>query len=243
MSTKIYHGYYTLLSMSDLLKKFNEFGARYRRRVRQAAMRLVVTQFLEYVDCTDFNIPISFDTKKIRKESIIMSTYRMVCEEYKEAEKHGERKFTEQEHWILTASIFPTLPDGRTLMLAFDNTGQNVFGASFNDIVKPYFYYDNTDKPDDIPDDEWEKRKKDWETFLEYGTIVRDVSFTYEFNPAFLDLPMYDELVPHLLDIKTREKLIRAQLPEGAAFDSAKIRKIENVEDIKSVLESFEKAK
>lgn len=84
-----------------------------------------------------------------------------------------------------TIVIFPT-NDNRTLFLAFGNIitqyMKEILTSQENNIVlfrnkyciKDYHYQNQTDMPDDISEEMWEKRYKDWETYMPSGIPSRD---------------------------------------------------------------------
>lgn len=84
-----------------------------------------------------------------------------------------------------TIVIFPT-NDNRTLILAFGNIitqhMSEVLTSQEDDIVlfrntydiEDYHYQNQTDMPDDISEEAWEKRCKDWEAYMPSGIPARD---------------------------------------------------------------------
>lgn len=84
-----------------------------------------------------------------------------------------------------TIVIFPT-KDDRTLLLTFGNiitqymkevlTSQDDDIVSFRNTynIEDYHYQNQTDMPDDISEEAWKKRCKDWETYMPSGIPARD---------------------------------------------------------------------
>lgn len=91
--------------------------------------------------------------------------------------------------------VFFTDPEtGGRLALLFAQ--RNTYRTAFESIsgVEPWPYWDNTDRPDDVSEAEWEERRDTWDRVLPFGTAPSTVGLSWSL------LGLYDEpLLVHLV--------------------------------------------
>lgn len=155
MSTKIYTGYHlgnpTFFELNNLLND-------YRKKVEEIMLGLYVEDFakktVEIVDGLSFgNL-----AHRPAENSIMSSVYWDMVDQIRK----GEASDSRLEGLDLTARVWVFPIDGAILAYVGTEHGEylEAFGAMPG--VKEYGYWDNSDKPDEVTEEEWGQREKDW---------------------------------------------------------------------------------
>jgi hypothetical protein len=165
MSTKIYNGYYLDKCSLDELQSFT---MSLRSNICELQKKLYATQFL--ADLTSIiDSKALFDAKLYRKENL-PKNFSKICEDpyfhvyYDIMEKSSEIEKTNKRNpdydFTCNMSIIPT--PSKILVMFFSEQSEytSLFESYPN--VHPYPYFNNTDKPKDTSEEEWQQREIDW---------------------------------------------------------------------------------
>ena len=81
--------------------------------------------------------------------------------------------------------------------------GESITDIDFPEWVEEYGYWNNTDKPDEIPQREWTRRKKAWDSVLQCNSLERklqlvgfDASKKYTVDFSWLELRLLRSVSP-----------------------------------------------
>lgn len=98
------------------------------------------------------------------------------------------------------------------LMLLFAEQKQYVEAIEAIEEVERYYYWNNTDKPEDIPDSEWNKRGQDWEQAFSMSkhSIPALCGFTITCTLPYIVFPDAEKVVTHIPDYNERIKYVKA---------------------------------
>jgi hypothetical protein len=191
MSTKIYDAYviekeFTLLELQGILLD-------YRKKVLQRAqedyMEILVNLCTSLYDDLSIGLDVLDEYKKGRYSKLSKDTdsIKWVIFEYLNDRFRATYKTHERDpicDWELNISIVPL--EGKTIFKLF--TEKKFFKEMWKEIdgVKDYHYQDQTDPPEDISEEEWDQRRKDWEKVFEKveGWAFSSVAYNFDFINA-----------------------------------------------------------
>ena len=102
--------------------------------------------------------------------------------------------------------------------------------TSFKEISS-YYYYNNVDKPEDVPEEEWKQREKDWAKALPGIGIPSENGFIVELNKdiPFIELGMLEEIIRNIPSFEARinktaiEKAINDNVKDESYDDYSKV--------------------
>lgn len=154
MSIKIFNGY--LFPQNDLAAAIAHLSS-IRAEVSDCGTEVISAY---YARRAAEKIDQSHQRGETLEESPLAGLLVEVLDRQREAKKSGLR-----DHEVDTEASAVILPaNGKVLVMVFAEH------ASMRDIITrgliPHQYWDSTDKPDDVSEEEWEKRRQDWETAL-----------------------------------------------------------------------------
>lgn len=206
MSTKIYNAYKTTLNICELLDKFKSLGIKAKRLQEELYLkslyrRVVLTgdaEIVLYKKEYDYRKEL-FNKNHADWEELQTSQYRNLYIDFS-----------------LSCSVFP-LKD--KILLKF--YGENSMLKLIDDEIYliDYHYQNQCDKPEEISDDDWDERRKFWDSVLGNERPC-DVSFTFEFtrNDDICTLiyhggkdkyiPTDDERINHLKEMQSADNLL-----------------------------------
>jgi len=73
-----------------------------------------------------------------------------------------------------------------------------------------YHYQNQTDRPEDVPSKDWNKRKKLWDNLITRGTYSKH-GFTYDFSPMTYEFPILDMKSGFFPSLEKRSKRMAKQ--------------------------------
>ena len=86
-------------------------------------------------------------------------------------DKNNEDRESEKEYLEITKYLYPVkLTDEKGSYYLFTYHGENKFESQYLNLmeskVEEYAYFNNTDKPDELTEDQWDRRSSDWDKAL-----------------------------------------------------------------------------
>ena len=118
------------------------------------------------------------------------------------------------------------------------------------DFVSDYIYYNNTDMPDDLTEEEWKKREKDWDEVFSKSSIPSECGLIIELGGFILpdkDLyrfPSFEERVEKAAEEKANAFFKKKILKENPNISVGNFRKLLAKEDVnKKTLEYVDELK
>lgn len=195
MSTNIGHGY-RLKDMS--LPKLAAFCQRFRDALQPVLDRNVHTKVATLAaEIIDFG---TCDGKKVKEKRILPLSiaHDYVQKAYQEVNKSGHRN--PPYDFECNISVFPI--EGKTLAIL--NTEQQDFIDLWRQQpeVVWYPYWNSTDPPKDVTDEEWERRREDWDRA--FPSRSKNNAFTFRCVDEYLDFPDPEVYVPLVPSIRKR---------------------------------------
>lgn len=98
--------------------------------------------------------------------------------------------------------------------------------------VEPYPYWNNTDPPDDMSEEEWDKRRDDWNEALPGIGVPARCGFCCELT--FDDLPVYQDVVANAPTFEDRIKRVVANAT-SVEYDRIRLAEISDTEKEESI--------
>jgi len=205
MSTKIYNGFriphIDLFELMDQLKVL---------QVKLEALRLkklsekVAMMTCKFIDMNKAGIPLN---ESIVSEFKIdgsfcpfMKVNNFVRRETENMKKTGIRN--PEFDFEFDVSLFTT-KDWVLMITFFDNK----FGYDkiWNELpnLEEYGYWNNTDRLDDVTDEEWDERGKLWDSVLGNSAVAQN-SFTFEFLSKSIPYILVDDILNHMPTVEKR---------------------------------------
>lgn len=159
MSTKIYNGYILttndFVQIRDHIKEIRPWFDEIKKKHLIDVMDRMAMSRLDKMALDDTMQKLSAKEVKIQ-----------VRDEAMNALEKAERSATYNYPWDITVNLTVIPLQGKTLALFYAHMKPYVeLWQSFK-WVKDYHYQNQVDKPEEIPDEEWETRKQDWELAL-----------------------------------------------------------------------------
>lgn len=165
MSTKIYNGYKI---NSNNLQEIFDLSIKIRDDLRESTQKFldncainIIYEILDQIYINDkYEIGFNVNETKIEDVKVYDIAYKFCNAQFKQGCSFYQ---TFQSYRDLNSSI-SILPIGKeySLLLEFIPNELN-FKLKDYPLIEEYSYYDNSDKPDDISEEEWEIRKLDWD--------------------------------------------------------------------------------
>lgn len=199
MSTKIFNGY-MLPNMS--LKNLDAFVKKARKKMLEAhnemGEEMTIKKAVRFLDMhciygAEKFEDVSQDGMKFRDTySPYLWAYFGLNEKAQKAEQSDRRTDSDYD-FKSNLCLFPIR--GKILAMFFSQHQRFTDVWNSFDEVSEYNYWNNTDKPDELTDEQWERRRKDWDTALPGIGIPSENGFIIEFTKGF----------PSLFDMKLKE--------------------------------------
>ena len=233
MSTKIYNGY-KLPNMS--LLELKEFTDKLRGEIRKTCNKmfydkaaLIITNIIDssYV-CSKEKLFKKYNIKEDEMNfSLFFKTWDTINKKNKKISKTQERN----PLFDFSCEICLIPIEDKILCLYFGEAKEylNTF-TSFKEISS-YYYYNNVDKPEDVPEEEWKQREKDWAKALPGIGIPSENGFIVELNKdiPFIELGMLEEIIRNIPSFEARvnktaiEKAINDNVKDESYDDYSKV--------------------
>ena len=158
MSTKIYNGVvFKSNSMENILKKFIDIKEKIVKEHNEKLTVDDIVFFIKYNELEDKNASEVF--YKLQKN--IDERYRRITD----------------INFNFSIVLFPY--ENKVYGIYFSDYEEDDFNL-LSEMVEDYHYQDQCDKPEHIPDEEWEHRRKTWDELIGYDAIS-DRGFSYTF--------------------------------------------------------------
>lgn len=228
MSTKIYNGYkINAQSLDEAIEKLYALKEKAEKAVEQQAMQDILTKAMVLYEEHCF-LCIGKDTEKLAKREKEMSRNALFHASSKDLEKIMNdsdadkeislnlilypHKFTENKQSFY---LFQEYTMGCTTLR--DWIKDNLSG------VEEYMYFNNTDRPDEISEQEWDQRSENWNKVTTgknkigipkidgLGLFLAEEKLPYYFRPKDHETEVQDIMVK-LNDKLTMEKRVREYL-------------------------------
>lgn len=233
MSTKIYNGY-KLPNMS--LLELKEFTDKLRGEIRETCNKmfydkaaLIITNIIDcsYV-CSKEKLFKKYNIKENEMNfSLFFKTWDTINKKNKEISKTQERN----PLFDFSCEICLIPIENKILCLYFGEAKEylNTF-TSFKEISS-YYYYNNVDEPEDVSEEEWKQREKDWAKALPGIGIPSENGFIVELNKdiPFIELGMLEEIIKNIPSFEARvnktaiEKAINDNVKGDSYDDYSKV--------------------
>lgn len=148
MSTKLYNGI-----IIDTDKNVFQLS----KDIRETCEKVFEELNLEYTSNLLKRVYAEYVSEKIKDDAAILEhgLYIKALEKHKEdAKDEFNRNFL-----LCDVSIFSPLEDGRMLGYVFANKSEYYDAVLELDGIREFAYWNNTDQPDNVTDDEWDERR------------------------------------------------------------------------------------
>lgn len=219
MSTKIYNGYISKLSLEQLLKKFILLVPKFEELKRDLYYKELSRQAVSVIDKRNSdecqcNPEYDRNGHKIMPETDTTGEC-LACkkntinnnDQYKilrELHDKNEKKIDDVMLYLsrqdcdysCSCSVFP-MGKNKTLILFYcENRKMNDVWESLP-FISDYHYQNSTDKPDRIPQKEWNKRRSDWDKVFGNDT-PRERCYSFQFTIERLPYIKTKECLKHV---------------------------------------------
>ncbi len=195
MSTKIHNGYYidkcTLEGLHELCRLLrremeNERVRLYATRLMSTAVRIMDAAHLHNAGLYSMD-SLSKETQSIDGQSPITAAHEIILERSTKIERTKLRDPEYDFDFNVTFVPIDGLEEKDTNLLAMIFTEQRSYVEIWEKqpVVHPFFYWDNTDKPTEIPETEWDLRRDAWEV-VEIPSLQ---GFSAQLTHPYLPLP------------------------------------------------------
>lgn len=184
MSTKIYNGYISTLNIEQLLKEFVAVRDKFEKKKVVLYNKVLARAATMNVDREAFN------KKKILNGNEQYEIYNKTQEGFDKIVREEVilRREISKLDFSLHCSVIP-LRKGKTLLLLYCQNKEMTKMWEKLKFIKDYHYQDQTDKPRNISEKNWEIRKNDWDKALGWDTAAArgyTFDFTFERLPVFI---------------------------------------------------------
>jgi hypothetical protein len=204
MSTKIYNGYkLPSMSLMQTLRFCKAFRDKVRKRAESLYGKRIIALATDIFDRLTLNLPVEEIEKK---GCAFVAAFSHSCKQIAEVRKTGMRN-TDWD-FMCDVTLIPT--PRKILALLF--TEQESFRKIWRDLdgVEEYGYWDNTDQPESITEQEWHQRGKDWDKYLGYDApcvagLTISCFGSYDGPPP----PKLNKIIPKMLAVKFDERVRR----------------------------------
>lgn len=217
MSTKIYNGYrfdkdYSLRELDTLLM---ELKKEIQKVANKEYCKRILDELLYVYDCKCFfgeeiakkrmNEYCKKEPEKLSWLNVLYDIGFYVDDKIKESKVSGKRSL--QYDFGCEIHIMPTKDKLLfTLYVEKEEFKEIIESKPF---VLEYMYQNQTDKPDDISDEEWEERAKDWDEAI-IGGIPANHGFTVSFVNDFSFPVISSDVIREVFsEVRTKEKRAR----------------------------------
>jgi len=212
MSTKIYNGY--ILKEMRNVWELKAFANKVRGKIRPIAdeltHRLLAQLVAQRIDRITLGMPLDEPTDAV-PYGYALATMR------EHARKIRETNLRDPEFdFSCSVSVIPI----RGMVLALLHADRNEYRAVFESIpgVAPYPYWNNTDRPNDISDEEWDKRKEDWNIALPGAGVPNENGVLIECPFQFI--PKIEEAIQYLPSLTDRARHAAREIVSNKWFEA-----------------------
>ena len=197
MSTKIYHGFEIKSNNSvDLLSKLKTISKRIEK-LADAKLKSWLAQRATYI----------FDNYTIENKDTSNGILVKVFMEY--IDRAGEVKKTQKRDpgidFSFSLTIFPKTAK-KSIGIIYCEHQDLIDAFMDHEDVSDFSYWNNTDRPEDISESEWQARKKSWDKALDRTTFGKS-GFTFtiidDLFPS-LNKAEYEEFAPEF-DVRCKD--------------------------------------
>jgi len=182
MSIKIYNGYrIPAMSIAETLKWIKPCKDTCQEHVVSKYKKDIVDQAYGYMDSRDLGLldeeitALNGDKIKTNASPIFIAWQYIVCAQ--EMVKLGKGSLYNYNSSVV---IIPCNLDNLALLYYSDNEIVNIWES--HDEVERFGYWNNTDKPDELTDDQWSERERIWSPVFDNAPI--DVGMTIQLSNA-----------------------------------------------------------
>ena len=220
MSIKIFNGLKTdITDFVTLMEKINSLREEVQDRIIRSIHSTLVDSYIMKIDRALFEVnsePIEMFGKKLNPNE----PFHMARVFYERSEVHGVPIELDLYYGL---SLYP-LKD-RTLIIPYCNNKEMELLLD-QDWIQEYGYWDNVDPDEDCTDEEWEKRKLDWEPVR----TPSETMFNIRLSPSFMPNPLDYKKDYHHSPISKRERA-------GVILDKLDLEiNDENIDKVKRLL-------
>lgn len=166
MSTKIYNGY--IIQTDDIkliMRLLGEIGKRYDKVASKAVATLAARMITNVWDCMATGNEINPVIKPESGTSIYFKVSQTIEERRRKIATTRRRDPLFDFEFEIT--IFPIASKTLAMLFCDNRTLTKILTEplieSYPRLIEPYPYWDNTDRPDDVTDEEWRIREDDWD--------------------------------------------------------------------------------
>lgn len=195
MSTKIHNGFvFNTTDIMEVYEHINEF----RKKLQPLVYNKTVQYFAE--ECT-----ILYDMKTLSGGKI-HGIFNEVFTQFtvKQDEVRVKMVRDPSVDFQFSIVVIPT----KDKFYGMFYTEQKDFADlwSKSDMITPYIYYNNVDRPEDITEDEWNERGKVWDSLLDpFNAIPSQAGFTFSVIPdQTYDVPRIKDVINAIPSITDR---------------------------------------
>jgi hypothetical protein len=199
MSTKIYNGYISNLNINQLLFKFRDIIENFENIKIEGYLKHLAEKATFEIDKKYFNNDV------VNQKDVIWKIYEDDCKKINEQVKRGIRE--SDIDFSANCCLFPlcNIPFfSKTLILFYSESieirdyWKNLY------FISDYFYYNNSDKPDNISENKWEQRRKDWYIFLGATGTPSKNGYVFKFTDEDLPFIHFDIVNKNIPDVDKR---------------------------------------
>lgn len=224
MSTVIMNGY--LLDFKDLMQlqeNMMEFRKKIEKKEKELLAKLQAKMIVNFIDDMSLEKDVeNYIEERKSKESYFDTDYSIsFYTDWKIREKQKEIQITKRRSPAYDFDCSVVIIPIKNKVLAMLYTEKEEYKKIWEKIkgVKRYYYWNNTDKPRNISEKQWEQRSNDWDEALSYKGIPSLNGFTVECKNEYMYvelkdiirvLPSYEERVY----IRAKQKTLQEKFNE-----------------------------
>lgn len=203
MSTKIYNGYVLpKQSMEELLVFCKDMGNRMKEKKQNIIIKTLATMIIHMLDSTSAGLA---DKVKLGEKALGKSLYGNALESLRSRiDKRNKFERDPQFDFGCNIMLFPM--EDKVLCLLYCEHSE--LEKIWNENVQEYHYQNQTDKPDEISNEEWEQRRKDWNEALGGDGWGRPIDngfkFTFTDEEVSYPYPVIEEVIAELPSFEER---------------------------------------
>lgn len=258
MSTKIYNGYISKLSLEQLLKKFVPLVPKFEEIKNKLYYESLAAEATEVIDkrnhekceCHWYDRngrsieDIGPDGSCITCKKIIkINQYEIFKEVNRKHEKDINKAILEssrqQNDYSCSCSVFP-MGKGKTLILFYSECSKMTDVWELLPYISEYHYQNSTDKPDYISSKDWSKRRRDWDKAIGNDT-PRERAFSFQFTIERLPFARIKECLKYVP--KKSKRAIGLIYDTYLEKETKRLKETPEFKDNDSYYSLFEKAR
>lgn len=130
--------------------------------------------------------------KSLYNNSALGVTYNEIHD--RQLDVKNKNKLDDLVDFGLDLCLFPTSIQDNTILGLYFAVNKAVINTLMDQsFVNEFAYWDNTDLPDSISEQEWDRRSQRWDKALQYSDIPAEAGFTYNLSRVDCFNPFSDE--------------------------------------------------